>query len=104
MGLDINNVFKVMAKTAGESLQGEAGNIGGEVLSLLDRNKESIAELVTARCNGDITEEEFDIELQREKSILEAEMISLEIIGKSAVQKAMNAAMDTLASAVKIAI
>ena len=28
MGLDINNVFKVMAKTVGESLQGEAGNIG----------------------------------------------------------------------------
>lgn len=104
MNLDIGNLFKEMAATAGETLQGEAENLGGEVLSVLDKNRESIAELVAARGNGDINEEEFNIELQREKAILEAEMISLEIVSKSAVQKAMNAAMDTLTTAVQMAI
>lgn len=104
MNLDIGNLFKEMAATAGETLQGEAGDLSAEVLSVLDKNRESLAELVEARTNGDINEEEFNIELQREKAILEAEMISLEIISKSAVQKAMNAAMDTLMSAVKMAV
>ncbi len=104
MNLDIGNLFKEMAATAGETLQGEGENLSGEVLSVLDKNRESIAELVVAVSNGDINEEELDIELQREKVILEAEMLSLEIVSKSAVQKAMNAAMDTLTSAVKMSI
>lgn len=104
MNIDIGNLFKEMAATAGKSLQGEAENLSGEVLSVLDKNRESIAELVAARSNGDINEEEFNVELQREKAILEAEMLSLEIVSKSAVQKAMNAAMDTLTNAVKMAI
>ena len=104
MSIDIGNLFKEMATTAGATLQEEGKNVSAEVLSVLDKNKESIAELVEARSNGDINEEEFNIELQREKQILEAEMISLEIISKSAVQKAINAAMSTLTSAVKMAI
>jgi len=103
MNLNLENLFKEMAKTAGETLQGESGNLGGEVLLILDKNRESIAELVKARSNGDINEEEFNVELQREKAILEAEMFSLEIVSKSAVQKAMNAAMDTLTNAVEMA-
>lgn len=104
MNLDIGNLFKEMATTAGDSLQEEAGNLSAEVLSVLDQNRDSIAELVEARTNGDINEEDFNVELQREKAILEVEMISLEIVSKSAVQKAMNAAMDTLMSAVKMAV
>lgn len=104
MRLDIGNLFKEMATTAGATLQDESGNISADILSVLDKNKESIAELVVARSNGDINEEDFNIELQREKAILEAEMISLEIVSKSAVQKALNAAMDTLTNAVKMAI
>lgn len=104
MNLDIGNLFKEMAKSASDTLQGEAANISGEMLSILENNKASIAELIEARTAGDINEEDFQIELDREKAVLEAELLSLQIIGKSAVQKAMNAAMDTLTSAVKMAI
>lgn len=102
MNLNIGDLFKEMAMSAGKTLEGESENLDDEVLAVLDRNKESITELVEARTNGDINEEDFNIELQREKAILEAEMISLEIVSRSAVQKAMNAAMDTLTNAVKI--
>lgn len=102
MNLNIGDLFKEMAMSAGKTLEGESENLDDEVLAVLDRNKESITELVEARTNGDINEEDFNIELQREKAILEAQMISLEIVSRSAVQKAMNAAMDTLTNAVKI--
>lgn len=103
MNIDISNLFKEMAEAAGETLQGEAENLSGEVLSVLDKNKESIAELVMARCNGDINKEEFDIELDREKEILESEMLSLEIVSKGSVQRAMSAAIDTLNKAINMA-
>ncbi|SCY77634.1 hypothetical protein [Desulfoluna spongiiphila] len=99
MNLDMGNVFKEMAAAADNALQGEVGSLGGEILSVLNMNRESLSELAAAYSCGDITEEEFDVELQREKSILEAEMLSLEIAPKSAVQKAMNVAMDTLKQA-----
>jgi len=100
MSLDIGNVFNEMAAAACNTLQGEAGSLGGEVLSVLNMNRESLSELAAAYSCGDLTEKELDVELQREKAILEAEMLSLEIAPKSAVQKAMNAAMDTLKQAV----
>jgi len=103
MNLDIGNLLKEMAATAGETLQGESKNFGEYVLAALDSNKEIIAELVAAYSKGDINEEEFNLEVQREKAILEAEMISLQLVSKSAVQKAMNAAMNTLTNAVNMA-
>lgn len=104
MSLDIGNLFKEMATVAGESVATEAGNIGGEMLAVLENNKDTLAELVVARTAGEINEEDFNAELMREKVVLEAELIALEIISKSAIQKAMNVAMETLTSAVKMAL
>jgi len=74
--------------------------VGDVILSVFESNGESIYELAVAYSHGDITEDEFTIELQREKTILETEMFSMEIVSKPAAQKAMNAAIDTLKSAV----
>ncbi|SFD48814.1 hypothetical protein [Pseudoalteromonas denitrificans] len=104
MSIDIANLFKNMASTAGSDLQEDGDNISGNLLKVLDNNKESIAELVEARANGDINQEDFDSELAREKSILEVEMLGLEIASKAAIQKAVNAAIGTLTSAVSAAL
>jgi len=42
--------------------------------------------------------------LKREKKVLEAEMLTISIITKAAAQKAINAAINVLADAVKLAI
>ncbi|WP_281560261.1 hypothetical protein [Thalassomonas sp. RHCl1] len=104
MSINISKVFKDMANIAGQSLQGEGVELGDEFSSVLERNKASIAELVEARTCGDINQEDFDVEIAREKEVLQAELIGLEIAGKAAVQKAVNSAMNVLSSAVSAAL
>ncbi|WDE10849.1 hypothetical protein [Thalassomonas haliotis] len=104
MSIDIANVFKDMANIAGKSLQDEGIELGDEIRSALENNKASIAELVEARTCGDINQEDFDLELAREKQVLQAELIGVEIAGKAAVQKAVDSAMHILSSAVSAAL
>ena len=104
MSLDISNLFKGMASSAGKVLQENGADLGDEVLSVINRNKASLAELVDARISGDISEEDFNSELEREKLVLEAELLTLEIATKSAIQKAMSAAMETLTKSVALVV
>ena len=104
MSIDIANLFQTMATSAGDELQEDGADIGNNLLEILNNNKESLTELVEAHATGEIDQDEFDIELEREKSILEAEMISLEIASKAAIQKAVNSAINTLTSAVNAAL
>ena len=104
MNIDIKNLFQDMASTASNNLQQDGDKISGNLLKVLENNKDSIAELVKARADGDINQEDFDSELAREKSILEVEMLGLEIASKAAIQKAVNAAINTLTSAVSAAL
>jgi hypothetical protein len=104
MSVDISNLFNDMAQSAASVLGDEASAAQQGIMQVFQNNKDSMAELIEARANGDIDQEEFESELEREKLVMEAELITLEIIAKSAVQKAMNAAMDTLKSALVAAI
>lgn len=104
MSIDFNNIMEDMASNAKNILVEEGGKIGDEVLQILTENKESIAELAIARANGDIDNSEFESELAREKQVLEVQLLAMEIASKSAIQKAMNAAMSTLSDAVSAAL
>ena len=104
MSVDISNLFNDMAQSAASVLGDEADTAGQSVMRVLQNNKDSLAELIEARASGDIDQDEFESELAREKLVMEAELITLEILARSAVQKAMNAAMDTLKSALVAAI
>jgi len=104
MSIDIGKTFIDMTKTAGQGLEKEGAAIGDNFSKVLINNKESLAELMQARVDGEINEEDFTIELEREKLIVEAEMINLEIASKAAIQKAVNGAMDVLTQAVSAAV
>lgn len=104
MSLDISSLFSDMAQSAARELKGEVSDASQEFLKVLQINRASISELVEARASGDLDQQEFESELAREKMVMEAELITLDIMAKSAVQKAMNAAMDTLKSALMAAI
>ncbi len=99
MSINISSLFNDMAQSAANVLGDEAGAASQSIMQVLQNNKDSMAELIEARANGDLDQDEFESELEREKLVMEAELITLEIMAKSAVQKAMNAAMDTLKSA-----
>ncbi|MBN3492614.1 hypothetical protein [Vibrio neptunius] len=62
----------------------------------LDKQKATLQELIDARNNGDLTDEEFELEILREKQIAEAEMLTWQISAKSEVQKIINKTFSTL--------
>ena len=62
----------------------------------LDKQKATLHELIEARNNGDLTNEDFELEILREKQIAEAEMLTWQISAKSEVQKIVNKTFSTL--------
>ena len=62
----------------------------------LDKQKTTLQELIEARNNGDLTNEDFELEILREKQIAEAEMLTWQISAKSEVQKIVNKTFSTL--------
>ena len=97
--MGINDLYKDMLDTALNVVGDEAQQMSGPLQRALNAQKASIQALAEAKLNGEISESEFIAELEREKAILEIELITLEIIAKATVQKAINAAMSCLTSA-----
>ncbi|AOT08305.1 hypothetical protein [Pseudoalteromonas luteoviolacea] len=60
----------------------------------LGASKESIAQLITARANGELTEDEFNAELQRESLVFETELLTLKVIAKATITKICQAAIS----------
>ena len=56
------------------------------------------------RLAGRWSEEKFDDELEREKKVMEAELLTIQIMTKAAAQKAINAAIEVFVNAVKAAL
>lgn len=65
------------------------------------KNSISLDELIQARADGELSPEEFQEELEREKQIQEAELLTLQVAAKAKVQKVMDAVFDALMSALK---
>ncbi|MDW6093865.1 hypothetical protein SBX64_15105 [Vibrio rhizosphaerae] len=57
--------------------------------------------LETALQNGDLTQEEFQIEIEREKALLSAEMETLQIMAKAEIQKVVNQVFQAITSQLK---
>ena len=65
------------------------------------KNSASLNELIQARADGELSSEEFQLELEREKQIQEAELLTLQVAAKAKVQKVMDAVFDALLSGLK---
>ncbi|MFM2480565.1 hypothetical protein [Celerinatantimonas sp. YJH-8] len=62
----------------------------------LNQQGENLSMLVEAKNNGELSAEEFQVELEREKQIAEAELLTQAIAGKVEVQKIVNEAFGLL--------
>lgn len=63
---------------------------------VMDRQADSLGELIQARNDGELTHSEFEMELAREQQIAEAELLTLQIATKAEVQQAINQAFSAL--------
>ena len=104
MSLNIGEVLKDMADAMKDSVREDVGDISEYAKQILENKKESLEELGAARLSGEIDDEIFDREINREKTVVETELLTIQIMTKAQAQKAVNAAIDVFVQAVKVAL
>ncbi len=104
MTLDITNILSTVSEMVGESIKEAVGEASGDLLEVLEDRRDGLSELLQAVEDGDLTEDDLKEELEREKIVLETEMLAKQIAAKAEIQKAINAAMDALTGMVKAAL
>ncbi|MBD1557257.1 hypothetical protein HC752_09910 [Vibrio sp. S9_S30] len=68
--------------------------------SCIDEKTNELDMLLMAKKEGQISDEAFQIELEREKQIVEAEMLTWQIAAKADVQKVVNKTFHALAQTI----
>lgn len=104
MSFNIDQVLKDMTSAIAGTVKEGADDIKGAVKEILDAEKESLRELGEARLKNEIDDTVFNRELEREKKVVEAELLTIQIMTKALAQKAVNEALDIFVKAVKAAV
>ena len=104
MSFDISQVLKEMTGAITDAVKDGAGDIKESAKAILDAEKESLKELGDARLSGDIDDVVFDREIEREKKVVEAELLTIKIMTKALATKAVNAAINVFVKAIKAAL
>ncbi|CCN69074.1 conserved hypothetical protein [Vibrio nigripulchritudo SFn118] len=102
MEANMNNTLHSVIDTITSQLENSPYKnlLGSALKSCIEKQQNDIETLLLARQAGEISEEEFAIELEREKQIVEAEMLTWQITAKAEVQKVVNKAFHALTQAV----
>ncbi|KZN38770.1 hypothetical protein N475_15340 [Pseudoalteromonas luteoviolacea DSM 6061] len=101
------DIAKTLQNVSGQvmSEMGEVGNtFAGELGKAFADKEQSLTELSTAYLQGELNEDELKQELEREQKVIEAQLITLEIAAKAAIQKAVNGVMNGLTATLKSAL
>ena len=104
MSFDIESVLKEMGAAMKSSVKDDVGDIKDYANEILQNEKDSLKELAVARLTNQISEKVFNSEIEREKKVVEAELMTITIMTKASAQKAVNAAIDVFVGAVMKAI
>ncbi len=104
MSFDIGAVLGDMTDAVRNAVSDDSGKVGGYAKRIMENEREALEELAQARFSGKIAEDEFNEEVEREKKVIEAGLLTLEIMTKAMAQKAVNSAIDVFVKAVKLVI
>lgn len=104
MGFDISKVLNDMAEAVRNAVKEDIGDIKQYANQILENEKCSLEELGLARLSGRIDDKVFEREIEREKKVVEAEFLTIQIMTKALAQKAVNTAMDVFVKAVRVAL
>ena len=101
MDFDIDSAIGGMSDAMQGSLGEGVDDIASFAVTALSKQKDALAELADALRSGDIEQEDFEQEMQRQMLIVETELLTVTVIGKAAIQKAINAAISALSTIAK---
>lgn len=104
MAFDITSVLNSMKDAAVDAVRDDVESVPDYLLQIIENEKESLKTLAEARLTGEISENEFLREIEREKKVLETEMLTISIMTKAIAQKVVNAAMNALKDAIRLAL
>lgn len=104
MSFDIELVLKDMAAAMKNEIVDDLGDIEEYGKTILENEKESLELIGQERLAGRWNEEKFNEEIEREKKVMETELLTIQIMTKAAAQKAINAAIAVFVNAVKGAL
>ncbi|QUX97562.1 hypothetical protein C0J08_20100 [Marinomonas sp. CT5] len=94
----MNPTFDHLVATTLDKLEDSSlkNTLGEALKESLEKQQTSFQNLLVAKEQNLISQEEFDIEMEREKAILEAEMLTKQIAAKAVIQKLVNDAISSL--------
>ncbi len=101
---DVGAVLEEMLGQFTSAIGDGAGNAAAYGREIFEKQRASLEELAMARLNGDIDDDELAGEIEREKLVVETELITMQIFAKATVQNAVNAAMGVFYKAVQAAV
>ncbi len=104
MSFNFNSVLANMKTAAVDAVKDDLEEIPVYLRQIFEKEKEALKRLAEARITGEISESVFNHEMGREKDVLEVEMLTISIMTKAIAQKAINAALNVLTEAVRMAI
>lgn len=104
MSFDIDRVLSDMAGTIAGTVKDGSSDIKGAVLEILNAEREVLKDLADALLRNEIDDAIFKREIEREKKVIEAELLTVKIMTKALLQRAVNAAIEVFVNSVKLAM
>jgi len=103
MPIDLDHLFRDMTRAAVGALASESRRARIAIAAVLEDQKAALAAIVAARLAGDIDDAEVKVQLQSERLAFRSGLAVARVAGKSAAQKAANAAFAVLVKALRAA-
>jgi len=104
MPIDLDDLLKEMTRAAGGVLAKESRRVRTTIAGVLRDQKAAIAAIVAARQAGEIDDAEMQVQLRSERVAFSSGLAMARVAGKSAAQKAANAAFAVVMKAMRVAV
>ncbi len=104
MSFDIDVVVDNMGFAIIDAAKDDVIDIKNYSDTILKNKKESLKELGAAMLANEISDDIFNSELEREKKVVEAELLTIKLMSQAVAQKAVNSAINVFVNAVKAAV
>lgn len=101
MSFDIEHGVNEMLGAMKLSIGSDYMEIEAFARQALVNQESSVKILAQALENGDLDRDEFEYEMKREMQVVEIELLATKVMGKAAIQKALQAAVTALTRFIK---
>ena len=104
MDLPINTIVEDMITSVSGQVSGDLGVIKNYFIQIVQEQKEALETIADGFKSGDLTVDEVKEELESEKKTFAAQLLAIQVLEKALVQKAANAAIDSVLKILAIAL